>query len=305
MELNSGLMISEHDRPSTRSLALDSIVIDESVQARAKMMTKVVEEYAEAMHEGDVFPALDVFQKDDIYILADGFTRHAAAKLAGRTEIDCTVHAGDLRDAKLFAVGANSRHGHPRSDADKRCAVLKLLNDDEWCKWSAREIARRCHVGHQLVEKLRTLTGRATSKRQFRSKHGDVATMNTEQIGRRSKHKSRRASGLGDQSGSLPSTNKDQAEITPHTAANAETAAAEESLIEQSDVVEDGQVFAEQRIGAIKALAIMAEFAKFVIVRTSSEGTNIIVTITEEDADQFRSLRDRAELAIQTVQLSD
>jgi hypothetical protein len=296
MELNSVLTISEHDRPSTRSLAIDSIVIDESVQARAKMMTKVVEEYTEAMHEGDVFPALDVFQKDDIYILADGFTRHAAAKLAGRTEIDCTVHAGDLRDAKLFAVGANSRHGHPRSDADKRCAVLKLLNDEEWCKWSAREIARQCRVGHQLVEKLRTLTGRATSKRQFRSKNGNVATMNTERIGRRSKHKSRRAGGLGDQSGLLPST--------PQTAANAETAAAEESLIDQSDVVEDGQVFAEQRIGAIKALVIMAEFAKFVIVRTSSEGS-IIVTITEEDADQFRSLRDRAELAIQTVQLSD
>ena len=43
----------------------------------------------------------------------------------------------------------------------------------------------------------------------------------------------------------------------------------------------------------------------FIIVRTSSEGRDIIVTITEEDADQFRSLRDRAELAIQTEQLSD
>ena len=175
--------------------------------------------------------------------------------------------------------------------------MLKLLNDDEWCKWSAREIARQCHVGHQLVEKLRPLTGRAASERQFRSKHGNVATMNTGPIGKRSKHKSRRASGLGDQS------NKNETEITPHTAANAETSAAEESLIDQSDVVEDGQVFAEQ--GAIEALAKVAEFAKFVIVRTSSEGRNIIVTITEEDADQFRSLRDRAELAIQTEQLSD
>ena len=118
MELNSGLKIAERDRPTIRTLALDSIVIDDSVQARAMMMVGAVDDYAEAMRQGAAFPPIDVFQEGDIYILADGFTRHAAAKRASLTEIGCVVHVGDLRDAKLFAVGANATHGHPRSAAD-------------------------------------------------------------------------------------------------------------------------------------------------------------------------------------------
>jgi ParB-like chromosome segregation protein Spo0J len=73
--------------------------------------------------EGDEFPPLAVFQEGDTYILADGFTRHTAAKRAGRTSINCEVRAGGLRDAMLFAAGANATHGRPRSTADKHCAV--------------------------------------------------------------------------------------------------------------------------------------------------------------------------------------
>ena len=49
--------------------------------------------------------------------------------------------------------------------------------------------------------------------------------------------------------------------------------------------------------GADEALAI-AEFAKFVIARIGCQGKNVIVTVTEADADQFRSLAGRAKLAI-------
>jgi hypothetical protein len=174
-------------------IALDKICIDECVQARAKIVPKVVDEYAEAMREGDEFPPLVVFQEGDSCILADGFTRHAAAKRAERTSIDCEVRAGGLRDAMLFAAGANATHGRPRSTADKRRAVLKLLNDDEWCIWSDREIARHCHVGHQLVAELREVTGRATSERKFWSKHGGVGKMKIGKIGQKSRHKSSRA----------------------------------------------------------------------------------------------------------------
>jgi hypothetical protein len=50
--------------------------------------------------------------------------------------------------------------------------------------------------------------------------------------------------------------------------------------------------------GADEALAILAEFAKFVIARIGCQGKNIIVTVTEADADQFRSLAGLAKLAI-------
>ena len=293
----------ERDRPLVRRLALDDITVDETVQARAQMMSEfAIDDYAEAMRQGDVFPPLIVFQEGDIYVLADGFTRHAAAKCAELTEIDCLVHAGGLRDAKLFAVGANATHGHPRSAADKRCAVRKLLKDDEWSIWSDREIARHCHVGHQLVAEQRKLTGRAASDRKFRNKHGSVGKMKTGGIGKASTHKSRRASGLEDLSGSLPpSTDKDDTEVTPHTANGIETAAAAVSVIDdKADGGELSQVYADQHVGSDEALTMVAEFARFVIAHIHDEGKNIMVTITEDDADLFRNLRNRAEFAIRT-----
>jgi ParB-like nuclease domain len=303
MEPNTDLIIGGHDRPSSRSIALDSIIIDESVQARAKMIAEVVvDEYADAMRQGAAFPPVDVFQEGETYILADGFTRHAAAKRAGLAEIGCVVHAGDLRDAKLFGVGANATHGHPRSAADKRCAVLKLLKDAEWCKWSDREIARHCRVGHQLVAELRPLTGRATSERRYRSKHGSVGKMKTDGIGKASRRRALRSGGLVDQS-DLPasSTNNDATQTTPHTAEIIETeAAAVSAIYDTVDVGELGQVYADQQVDQDEALAMVVEFAQFVIAHTSSEGTNVIVTITDDDADLFHSLRNRAEEAIGT-----
>jgi hypothetical protein len=88
-----------------------------------------------------------------------------------------------------------------------------------------------------------------------------------------------------------------ETETTPD-APNAETAPAAVPKIEKPEVGDDGQVHANQHVGADEALAILAEFAKFVIARIASQGKNIIVTVTEEDADQFRSLCDRAKLAI-------
>jgi hypothetical protein len=299
MEPNTNLIIGEHDRPLVRPLALDGIIIDESVQARAKMMAEiVVDEYAEAMRQGAAFPPIDVFQEGDTYFLADGFTRHAAAKRAGLTEISCMVHVGDLRDAKLFAAGANATHGHPRSTADKRCAVLKLLKDEEWCKWSDREIAGQCHVGHQLVSKLRPLAGRATSVRTFKGKHG-VCKMKTDRIGKTSMHKSRNAGGLGDQPASIPpSVDKHETEITPHTAASAETVPVPVSLIDESDVDDEGRVHAEQHVGPAKTLAILAEFLKFVLARIGCGEGNLVVTVIEQDVAEFHCLCERAELAV-------
>lgn len=37
----------------------------------------------------------------------------------------------------------------------QRGGILTLLNDEEWAKWSDREIARRCAVDHKTVAALR------------------------------------------------------------------------------------------------------------------------------------------------------
>ena len=52
--------------------------------------------------------------------------------------------------------------------------------------------------------------------------------------------------------------------------------------------------------GLAKTLAILAEFLKFVLARIDCQETNLVVTIIEQDAVEFRCLCDRAELAIRT-----
>lgn len=56
----------------------------------------------------------------------------------------------------LFSVGANAMHGLRRTNEDKRKAVETLLADEEWSKWSDREIARKFGVGHPFVAAVRS-----------------------------------------------------------------------------------------------------------------------------------------------------
>ena len=64
-----------------------------------------------------------------------------------------------------------------------------LLKDEEWGKWSDREIARQCVVSHQLVGSLKSSLVVATSDKPaaktYTNKHGTTSTMNTENIGKR------------------------------------------------------------------------------------------------------------------------
>lgn len=77
-------------------------------------------------------------------------------------------------------------------NADKRRAVMTLLRDEEWGKWSAREIARRCVVSHDFASRLknerdeRSLSSGDSEPvaRTYTTKHGTQATMRTENIGR-------------------------------------------------------------------------------------------------------------------------
>jgi len=67
---------------------------------------------------------------------------------------------------------------------------MLLLNDEEWAKWSNREIARRCCVDSTLVDRLKhdislRLNRSETTAKTYTNEHGQTATMNTENIGRR------------------------------------------------------------------------------------------------------------------------
>lgn len=166
-------------------LPIASIRCDGEVQCRVKIEPMIVDGYAEAMRSKEHFPAVIVFYDGEHYWLADGFHRIKAAEAADRKKIDAEVRPGSRRDAILFAVGANSKHGMPRTNKDKRRAVLMLLNDAEWGRWSDREIARRCAIDHDMVGRLRKEASggsRQIGTRQVQRK-GTTYSMRTVRIG--------------------------------------------------------------------------------------------------------------------------
>ena len=164
------------------------IEVSPDVQPREEIDSALIQEYAEAMQGGDVFPAVTVFDDSGVYWLADGFHRVYAAKVAKRVDIDAEVRKGSERDAILFAAGANADHGKRRTNADKRRAVMRLLQDDEWGKWSANEIARRCRVGPDMVGDRRRSLSETDSDNQstvtYPDRWGNTSEMDVSNIGR-------------------------------------------------------------------------------------------------------------------------
>lgn len=138
-----------------RSLALAQIEFDTETQMRESIDGDTVAEYRDAMADGAKFPPLVVFFDGSQYWLADGYHRWHAASEAGLEQLPCDVRKGSRRDAILFACGANSTNGRRRTNADKHRAVVTLLKDEEWSKWSNRVIAERCGVSDPFVLKIR------------------------------------------------------------------------------------------------------------------------------------------------------
>lgn len=146
---------------TTTTIRLEDIDWDTSAkhcQIRQCTQSDVVEEYATAMKAGIEFPPIIVFTDGKSFWLVDGYHRCEAATDADICELPVDLREGDLRDAILFAVGVNATHGVRRSNADKRAAVLTLLNDESWGTWSDRKIARLCGVSQPFVSSLRKQT---------------------------------------------------------------------------------------------------------------------------------------------------
>lgn len=162
-------------------IKISKIRRDGGTQMRAERNSETVDEYRDKMLAGEVFPPIVVFFDGSEYWLADGFQRAEAAEDAEQSEIECDVREGGQRDAILYACGANADHGARRTNADKRKAVMTLLNDDEWKKKSNNWISGVCHVDSSTVDKHRKSLPDSGSAEVETS---DGRTMNTSKIGR-------------------------------------------------------------------------------------------------------------------------
>lgn len=140
---------------SVMTIEISKIRRDGGTQSRAELNENTVTEYKEAMFAGDTFPPVKVFYDGKDYWLADGFHRVKAASEANATVIQAEVHQGTQRDAVLDSAGANAKHGLRRTQEDVRRAINTLLNDEQWGKWSDREISRRVGCDHKTVGRER------------------------------------------------------------------------------------------------------------------------------------------------------
>ena len=171
-------------------IELSKIRIDGCTQPRAELNQATVDEYAEAIKTGAQLPPVTLFFDGANYWLADGFHRYFGAKAAGRTTIHEDITPGTLREAILYSLSANSKHGLRRSNADKRRAVQTLLDDAEWGAWSDNELARRCAVSVSFVGDVRKAHYSPTivtnpQQRTVTTKHGTTTTMNTANVGKK------------------------------------------------------------------------------------------------------------------------
>ena len=191
-------------------IELSKTRFDGGTKPRARLNQETVDEYAEAYKAGEKLPAVSLFFDGSDYWMADGFHRYFAAKSAGKKSIQEDITPGSKRDAILYSLSANSRHGLKRSNADKRKAVLTLLDDAEWSKWSNEKIAATCAVSPHTVADIKRahsanaeleisphsanaesecISHSANAELEpgavtYTTKHGTTSTMKTSKIGK-------------------------------------------------------------------------------------------------------------------------
>lgn len=147
-------------RPPAANNALvpvEKIRTDGGTQPREQIDQGTIDRYAEDYENGAVFPLIVVFNDGNNYWLASGFHRFFAFRKANPEAAFITVdlRAGTQREAVLFSLGENATHGLFRSNADKRRAVLTLLNDEEWSQMSDNAVASKARVSQPFVSSLR------------------------------------------------------------------------------------------------------------------------------------------------------
>ena len=178
-------------------IEISRIKTDGGTQPRVSLNQETVAEYRESYKAGIKMPPVTLFFDGTEYWLADGFHRFWAAKEAGLTEIYEEIHPGTLRDAILFSLSANAKHGLRRTNADKRKAIQTLLDDPEWRGWSNEKIAEVCAVSphtvadakksHSANAELAVNSHSANAELEpvtYTTKHGTTATMRTANIGK-------------------------------------------------------------------------------------------------------------------------
>jgi hypothetical protein len=170
-------------------IELKGIVIDGGTQVRAKLDEDKVAEYADAMAGGDTFPPVTLFFDGSHYWLADGFHRYHAARRAHRDAIIADVRGGTLQEAQLFALGANSRHGLPLTQSERRDSVKRLLSHPLAQGWTNLDIARHVGVSPSTVGRICAAIEETVAEPKVKTFERNGKTVESSKMGRPRKQK--------------------------------------------------------------------------------------------------------------------
>lgn len=134
---------------------INLIRIDGGTQCRTVIDQPTVYSYLERMKEGDEFPLMETMFDGETYWLVDGFHRYHAFKLLGIKEVEIKAKLGTLQDAQVEALRANSDHGKPLTNEDKRNKVRMALKIEGFDKKTNYEIAKICQLSQPFIAAVR------------------------------------------------------------------------------------------------------------------------------------------------------
>src|SRR5438445_3699707 len=138
-----------------QEIDISLIRIDGDTQPRAALNYDTINDYAQNMIDGDIFPPIIVHYDGENYWLTDGFHRYHAARLAGKDTVDAEIRQGDRRQAKWESYAVNKKNGMRMTNDDKQKIVTEILRDPEWSQYPNAVIARHCGVDKETVRKYR------------------------------------------------------------------------------------------------------------------------------------------------------
>lgn len=141
------------DKPKTRSVRLEEIVVDRTVNPRERINEEHVEDLMEAIGRGKDLPMPVCYDVGGKLKLAEGFHRLTAYQRLRKLRIDVQVITGTEEEWAVAALCSNQDHGLKRTNAEKRLAVEGMLKRVP--NWSSNRIANSVGVSHVFVEKIR------------------------------------------------------------------------------------------------------------------------------------------------------
>lgn len=97
---------------------MNALTLDEELQPRASIDRTVLENYVQLLVDGVRFPPVVAFNDGSVTWLSDGFHRWHSRRVLDLDDIEVDVRDGTRRDALLFSLSANAKHGLQRGSTD-------------------------------------------------------------------------------------------------------------------------------------------------------------------------------------------